>query len=241
MKHIFLSGVLFLAANFCPAATDDFFENGLAAADAGNFSAAADDFERAVKQNPSSGALLNLGIAEWQRGHAGAAILAWERAQWLDPFEPRAGQNLKFAREVAQIDAPGLRWHEKISAWLPPDWWVWISGASLWLAAGGLILPRVLRWKKSGARQFLVALGFCFFLLSLVGNFGELGRADVGFVLKKNAPLLLTPTHGAEVVSTLNAGEPARVIKMRGNYFLVRTELGLGWVERGQFDLINPR
>jgi len=66
-------------------------------------------------------------------------------------------------------------------------------------------------------------------------------RADIGFVLNKNTPLLLTPTSGAETVSILNAGEPARVLKIFGNYFLIRTEFGRGWVERGRFDLINPR
>jgi len=68
------------------AAQGGFFEDGLAAADAGIFPTPADDFKNAVKQKPSAGALLNLGIAEWQRGHAGGAILAWERAgKWLDP------------------------------------------------------------------------------------------------------------------------------------------------------------
>jgi tetratricopeptide (TPR) repeat protein len=228
-------------ANFCNAATTNFFECGLAAADAGNFSGAADDFEKSACQNPSYGALLNLGICKWQRGHAGAAVLAWERAQWLDPLDSRAAQNLKFAREVSQLDVPELHWHERVSAWLPADWWVWISGASSWLAVGALVLPRFLRWKKSAAQQFLAAFGCGIFLFSLVGNLGELSRANIGFVLKKNASLFLTPTHGGEVISTVNAGESGRVVKVRGNYFLIRTELGLGWVERGQFGLINPR
>lgn len=240
MKNFLLLAVLILAVNSCCGASDDLFENGLAAADAGNFSDAADDFEKAAKQNPSFGALLNLGIVEWQRGRAGAAVLAWERAQWLDPLDPRAAQNLAFARAAAELDAPELRWPEKISTWLPPEYWVWISGASLWLVVGALVLPRVLRRKRSGGQQFLVAVGLCVFAFSVAANYGAVSRADIGFVLKKNAPLLLTPTSGAEVISNLNAGEPARVVKTFGNYFLIRTEFGMGWVARGQFDLINP-
>jgi len=241
VRKVSFFAVVVLAANLCSAVPDDFFEDGLAAADGGNFSDAAGNFQKAVKQDLSYGALLNLGIAEWQCGHAGAAILAWERAQWLDPLDPRAAQNLRFARETAQLDAPELRWYEKTSAWLPPDYWIWISGAGLWLMAGAFVIPRILRRKKSGAQQFLIALGFCLFVFSAAANYGVASRAGIGFVLKKNTPLLLTPTSGAEVVSTLNAGEPARVLKIFGNYFLIRTEFGLGWVERGRFDLINPR
>jgi hypothetical protein len=241
VKKISLFAGLILAAGLCSAAPGDFFEDGLAAGDAGNFSDAAGDFQKAVKQDLSYGGCLNLGVAEWQCGHAGAAILAWERAQWLDPLDSRATQNLRFARETVQLDAPELRWYEQISSWLPPEYWVWISGACLWLMAGAFMLPRILRRKKSGAQQFLIALGFCLFVFSAVANYGAVSRADIGFVLKKNTPLLLTPTSGAELISTLNAGEPARVLKSFGNYFLIRTEFGLGWVERGRFDLINPR
>ena len=241
MKIVFLFAFLVVAAGVRCATGADAFENGLAAADAGNFPGATIDFEKAVNQDLSYGALLNLGIAEWQCGHVGPAIVAWERAQWLDPLDSRAANNLEFARHAAELDVPELRWHEKISAWLPPDYWAWISGAGLWLAAGALVVPRIMRRKRSGFSQFLVASGLCLFTFSVAANYGELSRADIGFVLKRNTPLLLTPTGGSEVVSTLNAGEPARVVKIFGNYFLIRTEFGLGWVERGRFGLINPR
>ena len=221
------------------AAADDFFTNGLAAAQTGNFSGAAAAFEKSAQAQPSSGALVNLGIAEWQRGRAGAAILAWERAQWLDPFDGRAKQNLKFARAVAQVDAPELRWFEQASEWLPPNVWLWLAGASLWLAAGALVLPRVFRWKKSGGPQALVALGFCVFIFSLAANFGVVSRMQIGFVQKKNAPLQLTPTRAGEIISTLAAGEAARKIKARGDFYFIRTATAAGWMARENFGLIN--
>jgi len=61
---------------------------------------------------------------------------------------------LRFARETAELDAPELRWYEQISAWLPPDYWVWISGACLWLMAGAFVLPRVLRRKDPERSNF---------------------------------------------------------------------------------------
>jgi len=221
------------------AATDDFYVRGLPAARAGNFPEAASVFENELKHQPSSGVFVDLGITEWQRGHAGAAILAWERAAWIDPYDAQANQNLKFARTVAQVDAPELRWFETASTWLPPNAWVWIAGASLWLAVGALVLPRVFRWRRSGWQQSLAALGFCVFIFSITANVGVVSRTDIGFIVKKNAPLRLTPTSGSELISTLSAGEPVRRVKTRGNYYFIRSSMTAGWVEREQVGLIN--
>jgi hypothetical protein len=230
-----LAGLVLKAA----AASDDSFTRGVQSARAGQLSEAGATFEKSVQSKPSTGGFVNFGIIEWQRGHAGAAILAWERAIWIDPYNESAGQNLRFARTVAQVDEPELRWFETASTWLPPNAWVWLAGASLWLAVGTLILPRVFRRRKSGWQQTLAALGLCAFILSITANVGVVSRADIGFVLKKNAPLRLTPTSGSELTSTLSVGEPVRRLKTRGNYFFVRTPMAAGWIEKNQVGLIN--
>jgi tetratricopeptide (TPR) repeat protein len=237
---IFLMAALFTMEISRATTTNYFFTQGMELSRAGQFPEAAAAFENSVKQKPSSGALLNLGIAEWQRGHAGAAILAWEQARWIDPFDERAAQNLKFAREVAQVDEPQLKWSEAASTWLPPDAWVWITGASLWLAVGALVLPRFFRWKKTGWQQALAALGCVVFIFAMAANIGVVSRTNLGFVLQKNAELKLTPTREGEVISTLNAGEPARKLRTRGNYFFIRTTGVSGWIEQSEFYLVCP-
>lgn len=222
------------------AAANDFFARGVELSRAGQFPEAAAAFEESAQMQPTAGTLVNLGIAEWRRGHAGAAILAWEQAQWIDPFDPRAGADLKFARQAAQLDAPQLKWFETASTWLPPNAWAWLAGASLWLAAGLLMLPGILRRRKAGWQQALAALAFGFFLFCITANLGVVSRTQTGFVLKKNAALLLTPTREAEVVSTLNAGAPARRLRTRGNYFFIRTAFAAGWISREQFGLVCP-
>jgi hypothetical protein len=223
------------------AATNDFFLRGMAAERAGDFTEAATAFRQAVRQQPAAGTLVNLGIIEWQRGHAGAAILAWEQAQWIDPFDGHASHNLEFARMVAQVDDPQLKWYEAASTWLPPNSWVWLAGASLWLAVGALMLPGVFRWKKSGWLSTLAALGFGIFLFSLTANVGVVSRTEIGIVLKRNAPLLLTPTRESEIISTLNSGEPARRLRTHGDYYFINTPNGAGWIEADEFGLINPK
>jgi tetratricopeptide (TPR) repeat protein len=223
---------LFFVVNFSGAAADVFFARGIAAYQAGQFPEAAAAFQKAAQTRPAAGTFINLGLAEWQRGHAGAAILAWEKARWIDPFDRRAAENLKFARAVAQVDEPQLKWFETASTWLPPDAWVWLAGGGLWLAVGALVLPRFFRRRKTGWQQWLAALGFGFFLFSLAANIGVVSRTSLGFVVEPDAPLRLTPTRDAEVTATLATGEPVRRLKMRGNYFFIRTANASGWVEQ---------
>jgi tetratricopeptide (TPR) repeat protein len=227
----------------CPgcATTNDLFARGLEFSRAGQFPDAAETFRSLAKTRPAAGTLVNLGLAEWQCGHAGAAILAWEQARWIDPFEARAAANLRFAREVAQVDEPQLKWFEIVSTWLPPAVWAWLACLTLWLTVGLLLLPGVLRWRKAGWHQLLAALAFGVFLLSVTANFGVASRAGIGFVLRKNAPLQLTPTQNGETISTLAAGEPVRQVRKRGHYAYVRTLNGAGWVDEKAFGLLCPR
>lgn len=231
---------LVCAINSGRAATNDFFARGVELSRAGQFPEAADAFKNSAKLQPAAGTLVNLGLAEWQRGHAGAAILAWEQARWIDPFDPRAEANLKFARQAAQVDEPQLKWCETVSTWLPPDAWAWLACVTLWLAVGILVLPGVFRRRKAAWQQWLAALAFGAFLFSLTANFGVIQRIQAGFVIRKNASLQLTPTHDGEVVSSLPAGEPARKLRTHGNYIFIRTPSGSGWIEQGEFGLICP-
>ncbi len=211
-RRLVLTAGLALLSFAGHAATNDFFAQGVALSRAGQYPEAATAFANAARIQPSDGALLNLGLAEWQRGHAGAAILAWEQARWLNPFDALAGQDLDFARQLAQVEAPQLKWFETASTWLPPNAWAWLTSTSLWLMVGLLIFPGIFRRRMSGWHQMLAALAFGIFLFSLTATVGIWSRTQIGFVQKKNASLLLTPTRDGETISTLASGEPARQV-----------------------------
>ncbi len=227
-------------SNATPA--DALFRDGIRAYRAGEYARAALEFRQSAASQSASGTLQNLGNAEWQRGQTGAAILAWEQARWLDPFNDPARLDLRFARKAAQLEAPDLAWYEVISSWLPADWWTWIAGASLWLAVGMVLLPGILRWRKAAWHQAIAALGLMVFLLSIPAHLGGHTRARIGFVLEKDTPLRLTPTTEAQVLTRLAAGESARCERVSGSYLLIRTrsEGFRGWVKQDQFGLICP-
>jgi len=237
----YLTLLAFPLATAARTATNEvLFSLGTNACHAGDYGFAVYGFEQSAALLPASGTLQNLGLAEWQRGQPGEAILAWERALWLDPFNQSARTNLRFARKVAQIEAPDLTWYEVVSTWLPGNWWAWIGGTSLWVAVAAAMLPGIMRFPKAAWHQAVAALGLTVFLLSLPAHLGVLTRSRIGFVLPKATPLRLTPTSEAQVLTRLAPGEPARIEHRRGDFILVRTSHATGWVEREQFGLISP-
>jgi hypothetical protein len=210
------------------AATNELFLRGIEAYRQGQFAEAASHLRASAEESPATGTLVSLGLAEWRRGRAGAAVLAWEQALWLDPFDQRARGNLRYARQLTGVESPDYSWYERASAWLPVNAWAWIAGGSLWIAVGLVVLPGVFRWRRSTWQQAVASLSLAVFLASLPALVGESTRTHLGFVLEKETPLRLSPTAEGESATKL-------AVRTRGDYVLVRTTHGRGWIERRQF------
>lgn len=232
--------LLLLAAPRPGRAEANAFQQGTDAYALGDYATAATAFATAAEQVPAAGTLQNLGLAEWQGGRRGRAILAWERSLWVNPFNDAARTNLRFARKTAQLEAPELTWYEAASEWLPVNAWSALAAGSFWFAVAMVMLPRIFRWRRTGWHQALAAGGFAVFLLCLPALAGIHTRAHIGFVLEKDTPLRLTPTADAQQLSSLPPGLPARWKRTHGQYALIQTPYGRGWVERRQFGRICP-
>src|SRR5215813_10431639 len=81
----------------------ELFRDGTEAFRAADYAGAIKAFRQSANLQPASGTLHDLGLAEWHRGHAGAAILSWERSLWLEPFSTPVRGNLSYARRIAQL------------------------------------------------------------------------------------------------------------------------------------------
>ena len=216
------------------------FQDGTKAYQVADYARASRAFRKSAALELATGTLQNLGNAEWQRGEVGGAIAAWEQALWVDGLNHAARQNLAYARKAAELESPEMAWHEAVSTWLPVNSWAWITGASLWLAVGMVLLPGIMRRPRAAWHQATAALGLTLFLISLPAHVGVQSRTNIGFILHQDTPLRLTPTAEAEVITRLRAGAPARVEKTRGKFALVRTNRTRGWIEAQQLGLICP-
>ena len=240
-KHLLLMLALLAFAPNSPAEVETRFRAGIIAYQNGEFALASQAFQDSLAVQPASGTLLNLGLAEWHQGRTGTAILAWEQAAWLDPFNREAQNNLLYARENFQVNPPELTWFEQASTWLPADIWTWIAGGSLWLAVGMVTVPAFFRRRKADWHQTLAALTLGVFLLSLAPSVGIFTRSQIGIVTEKNTSLRLTPAPSSEVIASLPPGEPVRELRRRGNYLFIHTQNGNGWIERRQIGFVIPR
>ena len=238
IKKLLVLVALLMGVPALGMAEADFFRDGVVAYEAGRYESAAHSFQASLDKHVFAGTLLNLGLAEWQQGHTGEAIAAWEQSAWLNPFDPGARINLSQARERAGLDPLELTRCEIASTWLPPGLWAGIATLSLWLAVAMVTLPEFFRRRKAGWHQTLSALALGLFLLSLAPNIGVLTRANTGILTGKNTSLRRTPTPSGEVVATLAAGESCRRLRVRGDDWLVHTRRGNGWIERQQAQLL---
>lgn len=242
--RMFILGFALLGFGFSGGSSrlpEECFQRGLEAYRAGDFFAAANAFRECAGRRPSAGTLQNLGLAEWQNGNVGEAVLAWERACWLDPANRAAELNLEFARKHAQLAAPELEWYEAPSTWLSANSWAWLASLALWFTAGMIIAPGVLRKRRTTWQQALVAAGLAVLLISIPVQVGVWTRSHIGFVTGRGAALRLTPTREAESLIQLAPGEPVRWVRTRGNYLYVRTSRSAGWLEKKELSLVCPR
>lgn len=213
---------------------------------------ASSDFAEAVYQlrelsaagEWSRGSLHNLGNAEWKVNRPGYAVLAWERARAINPFDRNTTANLHFARTHAQLVVPEKPWFEQYSEWLPSSAWLWASSLSLWFGVGLLVLPRLLGTRRADWHQGVAALLLAIFLLAIPALVGLSTRRQMGVILAEETPLRLSPTREGEArdaLGKLAAGEVGRVEKTRGEYLYVRAEGDrAGWVHRTEFAKIWP-
>jgi tetratricopeptide (TPR) repeat protein len=216
------------------------FRQGFEAYAAGAYEQATGLFGELAVREPSVGAFHNLGNAQWRLGRTGEAILAWERAHWLAPFNANTRANLRFARQKAQLPAPALAWYEICSTWLPANSWALLAAGSFWLALAMVMLPNILRWPKADWHQALAAACLALFLLTLPALVGVHTRSRMGVIRAKDTALRLTPTSEAQILGRLPAGEMARLERVRGRYLYVRAgNDAAGWVERTQFGQIS--
>lgn len=220
-----------------PAASgQESFQQGFEAYASGAYEQAATTFRQLTAQQPSFGAFHNLGNAEWKCGRVGEAVLAWERAHWLDPFSVNARVNLRYARKAAQLGSPELAWHEICSTWLPVNAWAWLATVSFWLAVGMVMLPGIFRWRKADWHQAVAAGCFAVFLLTLPALVGVGTRTRLGVIREKDTFLRLTPTTEAQTLGKLPAGDMVRLERRRGDFVYVRAgNDAAGWITRAQF------
>ena len=234
-------GVIWLAAAFSVRSATNAFESACVAYETRDFAGAARLFADEIKHAPSAEAWRNWGNAEWQIEHHGAAVLAWERALWINPYDADALISLRYTRQSMSLTELPLRWWETFSTRLPADTWAWLATGSFWLAVAlAFVGPVLLGSRRSAWTQTLAAVAFGVLLVTITGAAGIHTRGALGVIVSSATPLRQTPTQHAQILTKLAAGEVARCGDAWGNYLFVRSSGGeFGWIENRQIEFIS--
>jgi len=223
------------------------FVEAITAYDSGDFIAASKFFRsRIIKDSPDPALLYNLGTCLCNEGDLAGALVCFERAHLLAPYDTAITENLNFVRrrlflpEANKIDGP-TEMLLAASYSLRPDEWLLVA-LFAWTAAGIFLAFR----RKLSLNKRIVFVGCCIiiFTLSLGAMIFENLNAysDAGAVVtSKNAELRSLPSlnSGSKLVR-LRMGTVIRVIESRFDWVRIKSDNTKGWIQKSKITRIAP-
>lgn len=214
--------------------------------EAGDFKAAAEEYEGLLEDGPRVSVLQNLGSCYFRMEDYGRAILAFERALLLDSGDPDLRANLKLAQDAAAIfpvDGGG-GWKSLASRFSRKQWA--LLALTFAVLCPLVVLGGVLLRKKAstvpyaaGAVSGVVVLVVMISIYALRIRKDESGRA---VVIGNPATVRISPFDSAEERASLASGREVMVGKEERGYFWVTSENGgtEGWISVGEVERIIP-
>jgi len=183
--------------------------------------------------------LFNEANAAQRTGRLGPAILGYERARLLSPNEPSIEQNLRVAREKADVSAAPIPVWQRPAHWLGFDGWALLGTSALVIGCGlffacRYVPRRAISWigASCAAMVFLAATAIAL-------RWNELDRAVIQNAQTKAH---IAPAAVAQSTFELKAGEIVAAEREFGDFVLVRTlDQRSGWVSKSDVDRIIPK
>ncbi len=198
----------------------------------GEYSQAAELFEKAAASNPpSAGLYFELGRTYAALDDNARAALNFRRALLLNPGLTPAATALRTAEVDLGIPARATTWTDRLATFVPMDPLTLGGTLLLWIGAF-LLLPAIFhspRRRYSLPISLLVAGAACLTVVFLTDP--RIAARDVSVVLTDSGVTLRkSPIENAETVATVPPGTPVRVLSQHGRWFFGRLASGTeGW------------
>jgi tetratricopeptide (TPR) repeat protein len=188
----------------------------------------------------------NLGNTYFKLGEKGKAVLSYERAMRLKPFDRDIRANLRFVKRSLQDQITPL-YNERFSRFFSTllelltlrnivriEIFFFTLAVSLFVLS--LFMP-------SHPLKNVIIVIVVFFIVSLAGvfvkNYQEQNHPHA--ILMEEIDVRSSPIEESETLFTLHEGAKLRVVEKRGEWVRFRIEDGReGWVRADSFELINP-
>ena len=205
---------------------------------AGNFRAAAEQYQAAVEAGTRNAALFyNLGNAWYRAGDSGQAILNYERALALQPQHPEAHANLRLAQDKARALELRPKWWDEPIARATPNQFSIALAVSFWVAAFCFA-----GWMLAERRQSPLLLVLFILALMVIGVSVaalcalETGRGGSAFAIVTGEKIeaRVATADNAGSVLVLPPGSEIKIISTRGDWIYAALPNDLrGWLPVG--------
>lgn len=217
------------------------FDEGNRLYEAGEYSRAADAYERALASGRTSMALYyNLGNAYYRLDDVGRAILNYERALVLEPESRPVQHSLALARtrtmdRMSQLPEPvWTRAWRRVTGIVGLGTVLWV-GLALYLAGFGVLIYRILsgrtdNWTRRAA-TILVAAGVPAVLVALASSNASDDRPRC-VVIERSVAVRASPDSSAQTELDVHAGLVVKKIGATESWLRVQLPNGVtGWVD----------
>lgn len=188
----------------------------------------------------SADGLYNLANSYARAGKSGLAVLNYERAALLAPYDPDIAANLQYVRIAAHVPTEPPSRFARIVQFASPTSAAWLGVLGIALLGTTFLAKRLtlrFRWIRAGAMLIGVAL-----VALTVSNAMLLWpRMHEAVVLAGQAPALVSPVPMADTAFVLPEAETVTMTAKHEDFILVRTRGGRsGWIARGNLGPVVP-
>lgn len=205
----------------------------------GEYEASINNLKEVLQNWDSAEIHHNLGIAHYLNGENGMAVLHLEKSLKLDSTASKAKEALGLIRRKEAITSPEYSLLERLGRSLPEELWLALLLVGFWgFLVFGIYLYLFVQ-RRSVYRDFAIG-SFLVLILATIACFGISEESKRGVLTGDENQLKVIPTPGGEVFMEFAAGEPAKLLKISGDYCFIQTEKSVrGWVLKEQFASIR--
>lgn len=237
--------VLILGCGGMSSARADATASAAAEFAAGDYEAAARDYESALAaKGPSAGLYYDLGLAQMKAGQNLSALSNMRRALLLNPRVAEARKARVELEMLLGIPPQRPDWRDWMASHLPLQPFLVAFAGVAWLGLFLFLLALFSRRKRRGLAVFSV-------LLVILGAAGSAACAlsdprfaarDLGVVIsEEGAALRSAPADQSETLSKIPPGGLLRVLSRRGLWVYGESADGLkGWLSTSQVESLVP-
>jgi hypothetical protein len=189
----------------------------------------------------SAAALYNLGNAYARAGKPSLAVLNYQRARLLAPFDADLEANLRFVRESAKLPADPPTWFERTFEFASPTALYW-SGSFGVLLAGACLLAGRLTPRARGLRRLGIAVGVALAGVTVGNAMALRPLLHAGVILTAATPVRVTPVPMGDPLFTLPEADTVQMTDAHEGFVLIETRAGkTGWVAAANLAPVVPR